>query len=216
MKKKFILVLVLSVLLTGAVFSQHKYNSFDMLLGINYGLGVTTNVYHLFSMPWPVDNYAATVDFGLNYDFYILPWLSVSSGLSSRAGLYFFLDREINDDDNDLMDVTKTPVSISIPLQVHVNVPNANFLYIGGGVNFNIPVYQITVSGLQVGNADINFGERGKFFISTPIELGFDFVKENKGGSRFILRFAPEFHDEGTIFPVGFIWQNNFRLYSRK
>ncbi|MCL2832694.1 MAG: hypothetical protein FWD78_05955 [Treponema sp.] len=220
MIKKIVCILVLLALISGAAFAQfspHKYKSMDMLLGLDFGMGATYNAYNLSSFPWQKANYAAAVDFGLNYDVYLFPWLSLSTGVLGRTGVYFSLNAEMAEDNIDLTGIAKTPVSVTIPLSFHINIPYVNFLYIGAGAAINIPVYNWSVTELSVGDNKYTFGAKGGMFISTPIDFGFDLVKANKGGSRFILRFAPEFHQEGMYLPVGFMWQfYNFRIYSKK
>ena len=219
MVKKLALILALSLAVSGAAFSQHKYKSMDMLLGVDFGMGATYNSYNLSSFPWKAMNYAVTGDFGLNYDVYVFPWLSLSTGVAARSGLYCVFDSAVEEDDIGLAMAlgAKTPVSVSIPLSFHINIPYANFFYLGAGVAINIPVTKWSVKELEIKDTEFTFGRKGDNYISIPIDFGFDLVKANKGGSRFIIRFAPEFHKEGTFLPVGFMWQlHNFRIYSKK
>jgi hypothetical protein len=51
------------------------------------------------------------------------------------------------------------------------------------------------------------FDTNGDFFVGLPIDIGFDFVKPGRGGGRFFFRITPEFHEGGTVLPIGFIWQ---------
>jgi hypothetical protein len=48
---------------------------------------------------------------------------------------------------------------------------------------------------------------KGDFFVGLPIDIGFDLVKPGRGGGRFFFRITPEFHEKGTVLPIGFIWQ---------
>jgi hypothetical protein len=217
MTKKFILIVLLFAIVSGAAFAQHKYQASDMLLGIDFGMGLTANAFTMSSLPWPAANYALTLDLGLNYDYYIFPWLSFNTGIFAKTGLYLALKTAITEDDHDLMAVAKTPVCLTIPLTAHINVPIVNFLYLGAGITLNIPVSSYSVDELQIGDDEVSFGKKGGFFLGIPLDIGFDMVKPNKGGSRFIIRIAPELHSEGLFIPVGFMYQmHNFRIYSKK
>jgi hypothetical protein len=88
-------------------------------------------------------------------------------------------------------------------------VPKLEWLYTGIGLNLNIPI---------LGMFDSLTGEntKGDFFIGLPIDLGFDFIKAGRGGGRFFFRITPEFHENGTTLPIGFIWQiYNWKIYSK-
>lgn len=222
MAKKFILILVLSAALSGMAFSQvspYKYRSMDMLLGIDFGIGTSINTFSLGKFPWEAMNYAATIDLGLNYDIYVFPWLSLSTGIMARTGLYLSLDAKMNDNEVEsrIMDIAKTPISVAFPVAAHINVPYVNFLYLGAGVTFNFPLRNWSVNEFKVSDTKLTFGKKGDFFFSVPVDIGFDMVKAKGGGSRFILRLSPEFHKEGVFVPLGFMWQfTNFRIYSKK
>jgi len=136
----------------------------------------------------------------------------------ARSGLYLSLNTEMTENNDELTGIVKTPVSVAIPFAAHINVPYVNFLYIGAGVTLNIPVHSWSISDVSVGDSKMSFGKKGNFYIAVPIDLGLDMVKKDKGnGQRFILRFAPEFHDEGIFLPMGFMWQFfNFKIFSKK
>ena len=217
MFKKFFLILALATAISGAAFSQHKYKAADMLLGIDMAMGVTPNLYKFTSFPWPKLNLAATFELGLNYDVYLAGWLSLSTGVYGKTGAYFAVKGDVDADHLDLRGFSTTPVCLTFPLTIHINIPYANFFYIGGGGAVNIPLASWSVTKMNIGDSELSIGGKGSLFFSTPIDFGFDFVKKDKGGGRFIFRFAPEFHKEGIFLPVGIYWQfTNFRIYSRK
>jgi len=221
MAKKLFIILALMAAVTGTAFSQfspHKYNSGDVLLGVNLGINMTPTAYKLAEFPWEKANYAATADFGLNLDIYFFPWLSISPGVSAKTGVYVFLDNDIAGDPQiDLAGIAKTPVCVTSSLLAHINVPLLNFLYIGGGVSINIPLTSWSVTDMKIKDSEVSFGAKGEVFYGFPIEAGFDFVKKNKGGGRFLLRVTPEYHSEGFFMPVGIMWQlYNGRLFANK
>jgi hypothetical protein len=205
MVKKGLLVLVLMAVVTGGIFAQdetiHKHQSFDMLLGFNLGIGVTTNIGDLRNIKnsIPKGNYAVMGDIGLTYDFYLFNWLSFNTGLLVHPDVYILLDQSYDNVDN-LTDIAASPLCLTIPLAAHINIPKVEWLYAGIGLSLNIPI-----SGIL----DKHFGvdTKGDFFAGLPIDIGFDFVKPGKGGGRFFFRVTPEFHENGTVVPIGFIWQ---------
>jgi hypothetical protein len=211
--KKIIGLSLMLCLLSTAVFAQageRKHEPFDMLLGINWGLGAmaTGNIFGLDE-----GTFIFAGDIGLSFDFYAFSWLSVSSGLMFHSQVSAIWKDEFNlISDLELSDILQTPQCLTIPLQIHVNVPRVEWLYAGAGVNINIPI-----ASLLAENLNGNFPDaKGKTFISLPIDLGFDMIKPGRGGGRFFFRFAPTFLKSGTLLPVGFIWQvHNFRIFHR-
>jgi hypothetical protein len=212
MAKNGLLVLVLASVLAGGIFAQeggeqstdlHKHQPFDMLLGLNLGLGITPNVGDLLSVgssnSIPKGNYAVIYDFGLTYDFYLFNWLSFNTGLLLHPDIYLLLDQDLDNIDS-FTDIAATPLCVTIPLAAHVNIPKVEWLYAGIGLTLNIPV-----SGMFDGLAATD--TKGDFFAGLPIDIGFDFVKPGKGGARLFFRITPEFHEKGTAVPIGFIWQ---------
>jgi hypothetical protein len=223
MAKKGLLVLVLASVLAGGIFAQeenekpaavHKHQSFDMLLGLNYGMGITPNLgdWAKFIVDdegsIPQGNYAFTFDFGLTYDFYLFSWLSFNTGFLLHPDIYALLSKDV--DNEDFTDIAATPICLTIPLSVHINVPKVEWLYAGIGLNFNIPMF-----GMLDGVAEAD--TKGDAFVSLPIDIGFDYVRPGRGGGRFFFRFTPEFHKGATAVPIGFIWQiYNWKLFSKK
>jgi hypothetical protein len=226
MAKKWVLVAVLAACIAGGVFAQeesgkpvlvHKHQPFDMLLGLNFGLGITPNIGDLFSISAntiPKGNYALTFDVGLTYDFYLFNWLSFSTGLLLHPDVYVILDQDLSGVSN-FTDIVASPLCLTIPFAAHVNVPKAEWLYAGIGLNLNIPLSGMLDSVVSDMGGD--FETKGDFFVGLPIDLGFDFVKPGRGGGRFVFRLTPEFHKKGTAVPIGFIWQiYNWKIYSKQ
>jgi hypothetical protein len=221
-KKKSILVLVLAVFVAGGVFAQeasetpevvHKHQPFDMLLGLNFGLGLTPNIGDFFDVAdedgMPKGNYALAFDFGLTYDFYLYNWLSFNTGLLMHPDIYLILDQDFKGVTS-FTDIASAPFCLTIPLAAHVNIPKVEWLYVGIGLSLNIPLFGMLDS---VGSIDT----KGDFFVGLPIDIGFDSVKPGRGGGRFFFRITPEFHKKGVAVPIGFIWQiYNWKIYSKK
>ncbi|MDR0375391.1 MAG: hypothetical protein LBH85_06670 [Treponema sp.] len=220
MTKKGLLALVLASALAGGVFAREgdekpaagKHQSFDMLIGLNFGVGVTPNMGDLYSSisdgRIPKGNYAMIYDFGLTYDFYLFNWLSLNTGLLFHPDIYLILNQDLRDSDN-FTDIAASPVCLTIPLAAHVNVPKVEWLYAGIGLNLNFPI-----AGMFDGLAGID--TKGDFFVGLPIDIGFDFVRPGRGGGRFFVRITPEFHEKGSVAPIGFIWQiYNWKIYSK-
>ncbi|MDR2520949.1 MAG: hypothetical protein LBC72_00125 [Spirochaetaceae bacterium] len=204
-KKRFLAAVFAAIAACGVFAQEHKHNSFDMLLGLNAGLGMTQNIGEAIqiggSMPEhiPNGNYAIAIDIGFMYDFYLFYWLSFNTGMMAHPEYYAILDQDISGAKK-FEDVMGAPLCLTIPLAVHVNIPKAEWLYAGIGINLNIPL---------AGMLDKPAGHdtKGDFFTSLPIDIGFDFVKPGAGGGRFFFRITPEFHNKGTTIPIGFIWQ---------
>jgi len=221
MAKRFILTGILAIALvfgmagTGAFAQEeHKHQPFDVLLGLNYGFGMSFN---MFTIPGsiankevPTGNYALTFDLGLTADFYLLNWLSFNTGLLLHPDLYVLLDKDLITDES-FTDIAFTPLCLTIPIAVHVNIPKVEWLYTGIGVNLNFPISSL------ISSDTIGFDTKGTFFVGLPIDLGFDFIRPNGGGMRFFFRVTPEFHEHGTAVPVGFVWQIwNWKVFSKK
>ncbi|MDR1211686.1 MAG: hypothetical protein LBK40_05580 [Spirochaetaceae bacterium] len=208
MVKKGLLVLILAVFVMGGVFAQdvHKYQPFDMLLGLNVGFGITPSITDVFNDDIPSGNYALTSDFGLTYDFYLFNVLSLNTGLLLHPDIYLILEDSISNGDK-FTDLAASPICLTIPLMAHINVPAVEWLYAGVGVNLNFPLVGMFDDALEEDT-------KGDFFIGLPIDIGFDFIKPGRGGGRFFFRITPEFHKKGTALPIGFIWQPyNWRIH---
>lgn len=211
MAKKSLIVLALAVVIAGGAFAQkeHKHQPFDVLLGLNFGMGISPNIGSLFNEEIPTGNYAIAFDFGLTGDFYLFNWLSFNTGLLLHPDIYLTLKQDV--DVENFTDIAATPLCLTIPLAAHINVPNVEWLYAGIGLALNFPIKSLLDSVVE----DID--TKGDFFVGLPIDIGFDFIKQGGGGMRFFFRITPEFHENGTAVPVGFIWQIwNWKIYSKK
>jgi len=207
MNNKVLLVFLLVLLIAGSAFSQrqHKHESGNMLFGIDVGMGITPtrNFAKLASESVPSGNYAFTFDLGLNLDYYLFSWLSINSGLLMHSGMYLLLDGALFFGGDKFYEYAYMPICLTVPIMAHINVPFVEWLYLGAGVHLNFPVSTIPISN----------SSKGDFFIGVPIDLGFDFIKAGKGGSRFFFRVTPEFHYGKTPILIGFMWQMyNFKL----
>jgi hypothetical protein len=207
------MVFMLSTILFAQDGRPRKHEASDMLLGINAGLGA------MFSgdiISLNAGSFVFAADLGLTYDFYIFRWLSATTGVMLHPQLSVILKEDIAEgSDLEFTDILQSPVCITIPFQVHLNVPFIEWLYAGFGVNINIP-FKSMLSNIvpdELGLPDT----RGGVFISLPIDLGFDMIKPGGGGGRFFFRATPSFLENGVVMPVGFIWQiYNFRIYHKK
>ena len=228
MAKKGLLVLILMILIAGSVFAQYgsgipKHEPFDMLLGLNVGGGFTWwELPNLFG-GLKKGNYGGYFSLGATFDFYLFNWLSFTSGMLYQPNMFILLDYDFGDslfdalDDedfdfdtlvDDLGDAAFLPAVLTIPLMVHVNIPAVDFLYVGAGININIPL---------IDKFYANDTKRG-VFIGFPIDFGFDFMKPDRGGPRFFMRVTPEFHGgfgntSKMTVPIGLVWQiTNFKF----
>jgi hypothetical protein len=213
MVKKGLFALVLAVLIAGGIFAQdadavHKHEPFDMLVGLDLGMGITPSLTNLLDANGiPQGNYAFFVDLGLTYDFYLFNWLSFNTGLFFHPDVYLILDQDLNTVTS-FTDVAATPLCLTIPFAAHINIPQVEWIYAGIGLNLNIPI-----AGMLDG---LGIPIKGDFFAGLPIDIGFDFIKAGKGGGRFVIRITPEFHKKGTAVPVGFMWQiYNWKIYGK-
>jgi hypothetical protein len=210
MAKKSLMMLVLAVIIAGGVFAQeeHKHQPFDVLLGLNWGLGMTPNMGGLFGKDISKGNYALVFDFGITGDFYLFDWLSFNTGLLLHPDIYLLLDQDIKGIDS-FTDIAATPICLTIPLAAHINIPKVEWLYAGIGLNLNFPITSLLDSIIEEDT-------KGDFFVGLPIDIGFDFIQPGRGGMRFFFRITPEFHEHGTTIPIGFIWQIwNWKVYSK-
>jgi len=225
MLKRFFLVFVLVFVLSESVFSQNiftdgvfsgvdfKHQRGDIYLGVNIGMGFTPNFFRALPLgsSFPEGNYALTFDLGLSYDYYQIEWLSFNAGLIGHFGMYVFLDQDLTLRSNTgFTDIASTPLSLTIPLSAHINIPYLDFLYTGIGVSLNIPLVTLFDSDDP---EDSRRDMTGDVFLGIPIDLGFDFIPPDSGGMRFFFRVTPEFHRSGTVVPIGFMWQAaNFKI----
>jgi hypothetical protein len=213
--KKMASFVVLAVVLSSFGFAQekpasetaHRYKPFDMLLGFSAGGG-----FNMKGRPFEleqdsffiVDAYA-----GVNYDFYILNWLSASTGLYAYEVVSMNNKADLSNSDLTASDVMRTPFALTIPLSAHVNMPGLEWLYLGAGMNFNIPLFSLLASNPNIPDT------KGDPYISLPIDVGFDFTA---GGSlwRILFRATPHFFKPDTLVTFGLMVQRNIKIYSKK
>jgi len=226
LRRRILLVLLLSVLPAGIFARENRHQGGDMLIGINFGFGITPNFFNLFTEnKIPKGNYGLVLELGGTVDYYLFNWLSFNSGLLIRPGLYLLEDATYFNRpagmptwvgwprDRAWYKGSQIPLSLTIPLMFHVNIPLLDILYVGAGVNFNIAVTNWFTPPKEPGMPDnINFkGEN--FFIGIPIDIGVDFIKSGRGGSRLLFRINPEFRERGTPVLLGILWQiYNFKV----
>jgi hypothetical protein len=213
--KKMVSVVVLTVVLSSFGFAQekaasetaHKYQPFDMMLGLTGGAGFNMrgNAFALERDSFLiVDAYG-----GVNYDFYILNWLSASTGLYVYEVMSVNLKQDLSNSGRSLTDEMRTPVSVTFPLSAHINMPGLEWLYLGAGVNFSIPLFS-----LPTGRPDVP-DTKGDPYFSLPIDLGVDFAIGDKL-RRIVFRATPYFFKPDTLVTFGIMIQNNMKIYSKK
>jgi hypothetical protein len=221
MKKAFFVLALLGVITT-AVFSQdliydtaakdekiYRHQQFDMLIGLDMGFGgiMTGGV-----LEGKKGTVALSFDIGLNYDFYILDWFSVNTGLLLHPEAHLTLDKDIAEIDRKnfkFTDYAAVPLCLTIPIAAHINMPSIDWLYAGLGLHINIPLISFAESASESDT-------KGDVFVSIPIDLGFDMIKPQKGGMRFFMRITPTFLEKGIAVPIGFIWQvYNWKIYGK-
>jgi hypothetical protein len=235
-------LLLLVLFFSAAAFAQrertHKYEPFDMLIGINLGgsIGIGGKILEPVKSEDDTtirfgDGYiTGSNDIGLTCDFYIFNWLSVNTGLLLHPQINVIWKKEYNnatkketastswddttqeDDEVGLQDVMQLPLCLTIPLQAHINVPRAEWFYVGIGMNINIPIAGLFDRTAEFVGAEMP-DTKGDVFISLPIDLGFDFIKPMDNGGRLFFRMTPSFIQKQTLWSYGFIWQiYNFRI----
>ena len=205
MKKLFVFLLI-AIAFGMPVFGQNdaevvlenvpvkKHQFLDNYFGVGIGAaGMKTGDYGIFS-----------ADLGVSYGFYLHEWISINTGLLFHTEIY---------SGKNLLTANEpilTPLCFTIPFGVHFNIPKIEWLYTGVSIAVNIPI-----AGFGSGGQNVFPGNN--VFISLPIDLGFDFIKPGKGGSRVFFRITPTFHNEGTAFPIGFVWQiYNWKVFAKK
>ncbi|MDR1239358.1 MAG: hypothetical protein LBK27_04525 [Treponema sp.] len=218
--KKIIGLLVMVCVLSAAIFAQedvrkHQHEPLDMLLGINLGTSLFLEFKDM-ATDKPKASFFRSADFGLTYDFYVFSWLSATTGLFLHPQFSIIWKEEYaNRPDIEAKDIIQFPLCLTIPLQAHVNVPRAEWLYLGAGVNLNIPITSLMGEAAKVtGLIGLEtFDSKGKFFVSVPLDFGFDLIQSRDGGARFFFRFTPAFLEQKTLVPFGIVCQiYNFRI----
>ncbi|MDR0684072.1 MAG: hypothetical protein LBF83_02955 [Spirochaetaceae bacterium] len=212
---KVVNAVVLAVVLCSFGFAQetpasentHKYKSLDMLLGFSGGGGFNMkgDAFQLEKDSYfIVDAYV-----GVNYDFYILYWLSASTGLYVYEIMSVNNKVDLSDTNTTLTDVMRTPIALTLPISAHVNMPRLEWLYLGAGMNFHIPLFSMIPASSGMPDT------KGDPYISLPIDVGVDFKAGNKL-CRILLRATPHFFEPDTLVTFGIMFQNNIKIYSKK
>jgi hypothetical protein len=178
---------------------------------------------------------ARILNLGLSFEYYIFHWLTAGTGLwfgpevnVATSGGTSSISVNAATTEAEAKQKAVTEISevihvqaglfLTIPFNVHFNIPKVEWLYSGLGVEIHIPVSDAGLSsflGSEV--ADIisylpGGGIAGKTFISMPIDIGFDFSRVKANGraarSRLFFRIEPEFFGNGLMsLPVSLIWQ---------
>ncbi|GHU19593.1 hypothetical protein FACS1894163_12500 [Spirochaetia bacterium] len=106
---------------------------------------------------------------------------------------------------------------LTIPFNVHFNIPKVEWLYTGLGVEIHIPVSDLGLDSLLPDGIAGYFpggSIKGEPFVSMPIDLGFDFSRIKNNGkparSRLLFRIEPEFFEGGMVsLPISLVWQSS-------
>ena len=115
------------------------------------------------------DNGIFTAALGVSTDFYLNDWVSLNTGLLFHTELYS--DHNLLTNEEPMV----TSFCFTIPFGVHFNIPKVEWLYTGVNMAINIPIADLRSPRVQ------DFSSRGDVFISLPIDLGFDFIKPDRG-----------------------------------
>jgi hypothetical protein len=169
---------------------QNKHRQFDQYFGLSIGGGgMRMN-----------GSTVITTDVGVTYNVYLFNWFSLNAGFIFHKELG---ERQFTPNGNTFC--------FTVPLGVHFNIPKAEWLYAGINFAVNIPIVDMNSPN------DQNIFTQNDTFFSMPIDLGFDFMKPGRGGSRLLLTVTPTFYNGGTSVPVGIVWQiYNWKVFAPK
>jgi hypothetical protein len=189
---------------------------------------------------------ARILTLGVSYEYYIFHWLSVGTGLGlgpevnlvtkgEKMGINKTMTYTYGQDPDAALDdaiaaVTEDAIDealkvvhmqaglfLTIPFNVHFNIPKVEWLYGGLGIELHIPLSDLGLDNI-LGSGITKYlpggSIKGKTFVSMPIDVGFDFslIKMNgkSWGNRMFFRVEPEFFGEGLIsLPISLVWQSN-------
>lgn len=215
-----VVVGVLTVILSSFGFAEEetpspdaarKYNPFDMMLGFTGGAGLNMkgDALSLKEGYFILDAYA-----GANFDVYLLNWLSVSTGLYFYEVMAVNLKEDLSQNSNlKLTDMMRTPFCLTLPLQAHINMPGLEWLYLGMGMNFNIPLFSLLQTSTPAG---IDLPDtKGDPYLSLPIDIGIDITMGGKF-RRLVFRITPHFIEPDTLVTFGIMFQNNIKISGKK
>jgi hypothetical protein len=174
------------------------------------------------------------LNFGLSYEYYVFHWMSVGTGVgfgpevnvATKGGTHKITVSTAETQDeakeaavNKALEVihVQAGLFLTIPFNVHFNIPKVEWLYGGLGIEFHIPVSDAGLDSL-IGEDIAKYlpggSIKGEMFISMPIDIGFDFSRIKANGqearNRLFFRIEPEFFNNGLMsFPISLVWQSN-------
>jgi hypothetical protein len=177
---------------------------------------------------------ARILNLGLSFEYYIFHWMSVGTGLGfgpevnvvTKGGRHGIAidgasteDTAMKEAINKALEVVHVQAGLflTIPFNVHFNIPKVEWLYGGLGVELHIPVSDAGLDSLIGADITKYFpggSIKGETFVSMPIDIGFDFSRIKANGknarSRLFFRIEPEFFGEGLMsLPISLVWQSN-------
>jgi hypothetical protein len=186
---------------------QTRFQPFDMLLGLSSGAGI-----NMGGDPFSQKKgfFIMNADLGVSYDFYVFSWLSAGSGLFLHLHASEVLKEDIDKNSYfSFIDGLWVPLCITLPLMAHINVPHAEWLYVGAGLNVNIPLFNL-METVSLPDSPSN-----AVFLSVPIEVGIDFATA-RSPKRFVLRIMPNMLESGTLLSFGFMYQSSSRIFHKQ
>jgi hypothetical protein len=193
----------------------------------NYGVTASIDLPQFFAT-------VRGINIGLSYEYYIFHWMSVGTGLgfgpevnvATKGGTHKITVSAAGTEDeakeaavNKALEVVHVQAGLflTIPFNVHFNIPKVEWLYGGLGIELHIPVSDAGLDSL-IGEDIAQYlpggSIKGKMFVSLPIDIGFDFSRVKANGkearSRLFFRIEPEFFDNGLMsLPISLVWQSN-------
>lgn len=200
--KKISLFFIVLVVLSTNIFAQNydnKYYPQDNIIGVSVGFGGMADV-GIFKNR--AGSAIATAHIGITYNHYFDNYLAVNTGFMFHSELYTKLKQDLPSGAK-LINYMKAPFCLTIPVGFSFNIPRMEWLYMGAGVNMNIPI--ANMNSTQSRTKEI-------LFVGIPVDLGVDFMKYNISGFRLFLRVTPTFHKEGVFAPIGLVWQYNWKV----
>jgi hypothetical protein len=170
---------------------------------------------------------------GVSYEYYVFHWMTVGTGLgfspevntATKGGRSsIVVTGEMNEDDakqaavDEILSLVhiQAGLFLTIPFNVHFNIPKVEWLYGGLGLEIHVPISDLGLDSLLP--ADIikylpGGSIKGETFVSLPIDIGFDLCRVKKNGKpalgRLFFRIEPEFLSGGFVsVPVSLVWQS--------
>jgi hypothetical protein len=193
----------------------------------NYGVDASINLPKFFAT-------ARILNLGLSYEYYIFHWMTVGTGLwfgpevnvATKGGTTRISVTAGETEDAVMKEAISKALKVihvqaglflTIPFNIHFNIPMVEWLYSGLGVEIHIPISDAGLDRLIGADITKYFpggSIKGETFVSMPIDVGFDFSRVKANGkearSRLFLRVEPEFFGEGLMsLPISLVWQSN-------